>query len=52
MDTFERVQADDMMKNAVIVAAFAFNAATRDEKLPRKPLPKAQPAGRGRGAAQ
>jgi len=48
-DVYERVQADDMMRNAVIVAAFAYNTANRDEKLPRKPLPRAQPAGRGRG---
>jgi Zn-dependent M28 family amino/carboxypeptidase len=43
MDTYERLQASDMMKNAVIVAAFAYHAASRDEKLPRKPLPKPQP---------
>ena len=43
-DVYERVQANDMMRNAVIVAAFAYHAANRDEKLPRKPLPKAQPA--------
>ena len=42
-DVYERIQANDMMRNAVIVAAFAYNAANRDEKLPRKPLP----AGRG-----
>jgi len=48
MDVYERIQAGDMMRNAVIVASFVYNAANRDEKLPRKPLPKAQPpAGRG-----
>jgi hypothetical protein len=31
-----------MKQNAVIVAAFVYHAATRDEKLPRKPLPKPQ----------
>ena len=36
-------------QNAVIVAAFVYHTANRDEKLPRKPLPKAQPAGGGRG---
>ncbi len=36
-----------MMRNAVIVASFVYQAANRDEKLPRKPLPRAQPAGRG-----
>jgi carboxypeptidase Q len=44
MDVYDRVQAADMMKNAVIVAAFTYNAAMRAEKLPRKPLPKPQPA--------
>lgn len=40
MDVYERVQASDMMKNAVIVAAFVYHAANRDQLLPRKPLPK------------
>jgi hypothetical protein len=48
MDLYERIQEADMRKNAVIVAAFAYHAANRDEKLPRKPLPA--PGGRGRGA--
>jgi carboxypeptidase Q len=43
MDTYERIQPQAMMKNAVIVASFAYHAAMRDEKLPRKPLPKPQP---------
>ena len=48
MDVYERVQANDMMRNAVIVASFVLNTANRDEKLPRKPLPKPQPpAARG-----
>ena len=28
-----------------VIAVFAYNAAVRDEKLPRKPLPRAQAAG-------
>ena len=40
MDVYERIQATDMMRNAVIVASFVYNTANRDEKLPRKPLPK------------
>jgi carboxypeptidase Q len=40
MDVFERVQSEDLIKNAVIVATFAYHAANRDELLPRKPLPK------------
>jgi hypothetical protein len=46
MDVYERIQAPDMMNNAVIVAAFTYHAANRDEKLPRKPLPKPQPSAR------
>ena len=46
-DVYERLQPDDLMRNAVIVASFAYHAANRDEKLPRKPLPRPQPAGRG-----
>jgi carboxypeptidase Q len=43
MDSYERLQADDVMKNAVIVASFVYHAANRDELLPRKPLPKPEP---------
>jgi len=43
MDVYERLQANDMMKNAVIVATFVYNTANRDEKLPRKPLPSPPP---------
>lgn len=51
MDVYDRIQPSDMMKNAVIVASFVYHAANRDEKLPRKPLPKPQPPqGGGRGS--
>lgn len=46
MDLYERVQTQDMMNNAVIVASFVVNASNRDEKLPRKPLPKPPPPAR------
>ncbi len=39
-DVFDRIQADDMKQAATIMAAFVYNAAMRDEKLPRKPLAK------------
>jgi len=52
MDVYERVQAQDMMRNAVIVASFVYNTANRDEKLPRKPLPKPQSAGRSTSSGQ
>lgn len=50
MDVWDRIQADDMKQASVIIASFVWQAATRDEKLPRKPLPQgtqqaaAQPA--------
>ena len=46
LDSYERLQPTDMMKNATIAAAFAYLTANRDEKLPRKPLPV---TGAGRG---
>lgn len=44
LDSYERLQAEDMRKNATIAAAFAMLAANREDKLPRKPV-----AGGGRG---
>ena len=46
MDLYERIQPSDVMKNAVIVAAFVYHAANRDELLPRKLLPERQPPSR------
>ena len=39
MDVYERLQAKDLMQNAVIVASFVYNAANREDLFPRKPLP-------------
>ncbi len=44
MDVFDRVQPDDLKQAATIMAAFAYSAAMRDEKLPRKPLTPPRPA--------
>jgi carboxypeptidase Q len=41
LDSYERLQPSDMMKNSTIAASFAFLAANRDERLPRKPQPAA-----------
>ena len=38
-DVYERLQPDDMKFNAAVVASFAWQAAQRDEKLPRPPDP-------------
>lgn len=37
-DVYDRIQADDMKQAATIMAAFIYNAAMTDEKLPRKPI--------------
>jgi hypothetical protein len=39
MDVYDRIQEDDMKQASVIMAAFVYNTAMRDAKLPRKPLP-------------
>jgi hypothetical protein len=49
MDTFDRLQPQDMEQMAVIEAMFVYNAATRPEKLPRKELPPPTPPTGGRG---
>ena len=38
-DVFDRIQGDDMKQAATIMAAFIYNAAMLDQKLPRKPMP-------------
>jgi carboxypeptidase Q len=37
-DVFDRIIPEDLKQCATIIAAFAYNAAMLDEKLPRKPL--------------
>jgi Zn-dependent M28 family amino/carboxypeptidase len=47
MDVYERVIEDDAKQASVIMATFAYQAAMRDERLPRKPLegnPTVQPS--------
>jgi len=39
MDTYERLQAGDLAQAATVEAIFVYNAAMRDQMLPRKPLP-------------
>jgi hypothetical protein len=35
-DVFDRIQADDMKQAATIMAAFIYQSAMMDEKIPRK----------------
>ena len=39
MDVYDRLQREDLMQAAVVIATFAYDAAMRDELLPRKPQP-------------
>ncbi len=43
MDVYERIQREDMMQAAAVMASFVYHAAMRDQMLPRKPLPKTEP---------
>jgi len=36
MDTFDRIQADDMKQMSIILALFVYQTAMMDEKMPRK----------------
>jgi carboxypeptidase Q len=43
LDVYDHANPSDLMQASAIVASFAYNAATRGELLPRKPLPKPLP---------
>ncbi|MBZ5683069.1 MAG: M20/M25/M40 family metallo-hydrolase [Acidobacteriia bacterium] len=43
MDVYDRLQAEDLKQAAVIVAGFVYDAAMRDQMLPRKPIEKPLP---------
>jgi hypothetical protein len=40
MDLYDRLQAEDLQQAAAVVASFTYQAAVREERLPRPPLPK------------
>jgi Zn-dependent M28 family amino/carboxypeptidase len=53
MDVYHRLQPNDLKQAAVVMAAFLYNAALREEMMPRRTLPEkmtqkpaAVPAGR------
>lgn len=48
MDTYDHLLPDDLKQAATIIASFVYNTAQRDEKIPRKELPKPRGTG-GRG---
>jgi len=43
MDTYDHLQAADLMQAAAVIATVVYDAANRPEMLPRKELPKAWP---------
>lgn len=47
MDVYDHLQEEDMKQAAIIVAAFVYNTAMRDAKLPRKDLPQPRAARTG-----
>jgi hypothetical protein len=40
---YDHLIEDDLKQASTIVAAFVYNAAMRDTKIPRKELPKPRP---------
>ena len=36
-DVFDRIQGEDLKQAATIIASFVYNAATIDDRMPRKP---------------
>jgi carboxypeptidase Q len=44
LDFYDTLSAEDLMKNAVIMAVFAYEAAMAEERIPRKTLVEERPA--------
>ena len=47
IDTYDHLQAPDLMQAAAVIATVVYDAANRPEMLPRKALPKAMPRSEG-----
>ncbi|HEY8927551.1 MAG TPA: M20/M25/M40 family metallo-hydrolase [Mucilaginibacter sp.] len=43
-DTYDKLSEDDLKQAATIIASFVYNTSQREEMIPRKALPKPQPA--------
>ena len=43
LDTWDHIEAEDLKQAAAVMASFAYHAAMRDGKMPRKPEPKPAP---------
>lgn len=51
MDVYDRALESDLIQASMVMASFVYHTAMRDEKLPRKPLPKPQGAEATNGSA-
>jgi len=51
LDVYDHLQPADLMQASAVLASFVYDAATRAEKLPRKPLPKPLPPRKAEKAA-
>ncbi|MBL0134825.1 MAG: M20/M25/M40 family metallo-hydrolase [Chitinophagaceae bacterium] len=49
MDSYDHLLADDLKQAATIIASFVYNAAQREQKIPRKPAPAAGTGGQRQG---
>jgi carboxypeptidase Q len=49
LDVYDHVVPADLMQASAVLASFVYNAATRADMLPRKPLPKPLPPPRPQG---
>jgi len=39
-DTYDHLEREDLVQGSVVLAAFVWQAANRDEMIPRKPMPE------------
>jgi len=52
LDVYEHIRPDDMKQAAVVMASFVYNAAMRDEMLPRKPIRPDEPKAESESGAE
>lgn len=43
LDVYDRVERDDVVQASIVLASFVYHAAMREERFPRKPLPRETP---------
>ena len=43
LDVYDRLQKEDMMQASAIMASFVYHAAVREQRFPRKHMPRDRP---------